>query len=655
MAGMRPDDVVRLGAAADPRVAPDGSTVAHVRAWIDPEAMEYRSAVEVVAVDGSSPPRRITSGEGRIAEPRWSPDGEWLAYTSAEGKDDPPQLRVIAADGSGEPRTLTERDEKVEQIAWSPDGSRIAFASRVRDAAYGEPDESKREPRRIHRLLARHDNEGWTIDRPRHLFVVDAEGSGAPRQLTGGDAEDEHPAWSPDGRSVVFTSARHEDWDLDWVRDLYVVDADEPGELRRLTAGDGACDLAAWSPDGATIAYLFSPGVLDEPRNGQVAVLGVTTGGRRLLSEVLDRTCAPYPPIRAPAWDGDDVIFAYEDRGAVVLARVPAAGGDIVDVVRADACVTGFDVAAGRLVHTSSDPRTLPELYAGERRLTDVSGPFREHALPIAPVAFTATSPDGTQVDAWAILPPGKGGVAEMPLLLNIHGGPFTQYGLRLFDEFQVYAGAGYGVIFANPRGSSGFTEAWGRAIRGPIEGGPGWGSRDHDDLMAVVDEALARFPILDPERMGVMGGSYGGYMTSWVVGHTDRFRCGISERAVNDAISMEGASDIAGFFQAYAGGAWWQDRAAYLAISPASFVEHITTPLLILHSEDDLRCPIGQGEQLFVALRRLGRDVEMVRFPKESHELTRSGSPTHRVRRFEIVLEFLARHLGGEPAGAQI
>ena len=236
-----------------------------------------------------------------------------------------------------------------------------------------------------------------------------------------------------------------------------------------------------------------------------------------------------------------------------------------------------------------------------------------------------------------------------------MHGGPFTQYGLRLFDEFQVSVGAGYGVIFANPRGSSGFTEAWGRAIRGPIEGGPGWGSRDYDDLMAVVDEALARFPVLDPGRMGVMGGSYGGYMTSWIVGHTDRFRCGISERAVNDAISMEGASDIAGFFQAYAGGPWWQDRAAYLAISPASFVEHITTPLLILHSEDDLRCPIGQGEQLFVALRRLGRDVEMVRFPKESHELTRSGSPTHRVRRFEIVLEFLARHLGGEPAGAQI
>ncbi|HEX6844381.1 MAG TPA: S9 family peptidase [Actinomycetota bacterium] len=645
MPGMGPHDVVHLSAAGDPRVSPDATTVAYVRSWIDPEEMAYRSAIELVAVDGSTAPRQVTSGAHRDAEPRWSPDGRWLAYTSARGED-PAQLWVLPADGPGEPRRLTDRDEAVQQIAWAPDGTRLVFVARVRDAAYAEEDQSKREPRRIRRLLSRLDNEGWIVDRPRHLFVV-AVGDGEVRQLTDGDAEDTAPAWSPDGATIAFASARHEDWDLDWVTDLYLVDA-EGGAPRRLTGGDGGCANPAWSPDGTRLAYLYTPGVLDEPRNGRVAVVDAATGERTVLTESLDRTCAPYPPLRAPVWDGDDVVFAYEDRGAVVLGRVAATGvtgHGVADVVRADGCVTGYDVAAGIVVHAWSDPVAPAEIVAGATPLSRAGDRFLAAVAPIAPVAFTATSPDGTEVDAWAILPPIEHG-AQVPLLLNIHGGPFTQYGNKLFDEFQVYAGAGYGVVYANPRGSSGGPESWGRAIRGPIDGGPGWGSVDFQDLMAVVDEALRRFDVLDPDRMGVMGGSYGGYMTSWVVGHTDRFRCAISERAVNDAVSMEGASDIAGFFQAYAGGPWWEDRAAYEAMSPISYLQDITTPLLILHSEDDLRCPIGQGEQLFVALRRLRRDVELVRFPKEGHELTRSGSPTHRVRRFEIVLEFLARHL---------
>jgi dipeptidyl aminopeptidase/acylaminoacyl peptidase len=202
-------------------------------------------------------------------------------------------------------------------------------------------------------------------------------------------------------------------------------------------------------------------------------------------------------------------------------------------------------------------------------------------------------------------------------------------------------------VLYANPRGSSGYTEDWGRAIRGPVgDAGPGWGSVDYDDLMAVTDEAIKRFGFIDPERMAVMGGSYGGYMTSWIVGHTDRFRCAISERAVNDIASEDGSSDIGGFFKGYIGAYPWEAPEVYRALSPLTYASEITTPLLILHSEDDLRCPINQGEQLFTMLRALGRDVEFVRFPAESHELTRSGSPTHRVQRFELILEFLGQHL---------
>ena len=254
--------------------------------------------------------------------------------------------------------------------------------------------------------------------------------------------------------------------------------------------------------------------------------------------------------------------------------------------------------------------------------------------------------PAGTEVEAWIIRPAGFDAGRTYPLLLNIHGGPFTQYGNKFFDEFQVYAGAGYAVVYCNPRGSSGYSEAWGRAIRGPVQGGPGWGTVDYEDVMAVVDEALKRFDFVDADRLGVMGGSYGGYMTSWIVGHTDRFQVAISERAVNDVRGEGGASDIAIWWKAVTGAHYWEEPEAMLAMSPATYAKDITTPLLIIHSENDLRCPIGQGEDLFTRLRAMKREVEFVRFPAEGHELSRSGSPIHRVWRFEIVLDWLGRYL---------
>ena len=232
------------------------------------------------------------------------------------------------------------------------------------------------------------------------------------------------------------------------------------------------------------------------------------------------------------------------------------------------------------------------------------------------------------------------------PVLLNIHGGPFTQYTTRFFDEFHVLAGAGYAVVYSNPRGSSGYGEEWGRAIRGPDGGGPGWGSVDYEDLMAVTDEALSRFSFCDPDRVGVLGGSYGGYMTSWIVGHTDRFKAACSERAVNNMIAEGGSSDIGIWFKGYTGAHWFEDPETHLRVSPSTYAQNITTPLLIVHSEEDLRCPVVNAEELFTILRLLGREVELVRFPGEGHELSRSGKPRHRVQRFEILVDWFDRYL---------
>jgi dipeptidyl aminopeptidase/acylaminoacyl peptidase len=654
---MVPEDVYELTGVSDPRLSPDGTTVAYVVDGVDGKANEYRGAIWLAAADGAEEPRRFTAGVKSDGDPRWSPDGTRLAFTSSrDGKV--AQLYVMPVQG-GEPRKLTDLKEDVTQPEWSPDGATIAFAARVRDAAYDEEDDKKREPRRITRLQYKHDNIGWTFDRPQHLFTVAADGSAGPVQLTSGDFEDSSPAWSPDGATLAFVSARHDDWDIDMASDVYLVDA-AGGEPRRLTHGGGSLGGLSWSPDGTRIAVQRYPALYDDPKNTQVGVVDAASGEIRLLTQALDRDCGGYGAIREPVWAGEDILFPVDDRGRTHVYCVPADGSAAPSLVAGgERVLTGFDARAGRLVFSASEATRLSELFVaggqpdGGRRLTAVGDAFAAARELSTPERYTAVSADGSEVEAWVMRPAGFEPGEKYPTLLNIHGGPFGQYGAGFFDEFQVYTAAGYVVLYSNPRGSSGYSEEWGRAIRGPGDAGPGWGSVDYDDCMAVVDEALRRFDFVDPERLGVMGGSYGGYLTSWIVSHTDRFKAAISERSVNSMVSEWGSSDFGWDFRGYMDAWLFEDVQRYVDVSPATYAADIHTPLLILHSEEDLRCPVEQAEQLFVSLRLLKRPVEMVRFPKESHELTRSGSPRHRVRRFQIVLEFMDRHLkdGGERA----
>jgi len=642
---VRPEDLYDLTWSSDPRLSPDGTTVAYAVMSIDREENAYRSAIWLGTVDGSTPPRQLTAGKKADGVPRWSPDGTELAFTSNRDGDHK-QLYVISLAG-GDPRCLTDQKEDVAQPVWSPDGTRIAFSARVPDPAYEEKDDKKRLPRRFTRHRYKLDSVGWTGDRRSHIFVVPADGSAAPTQLTDGDFEDESPTWSPDSTQIAFASARDDDWDVKLAQQIWVVGAGG-GEPRRLTPDEDYYEAPSWSPDGASIACLWGLGGWDQPHHGQIAVVDATTGETRVLTESLDLQCGPYPRIREPVWDGDSLLFVLEDSGNTHVARVPAGGGDVEIVVGGDVCVTAFDAQGGQVVHAATTPTMPSEIFAGGQPLTEVSAAFCAAVKPEPSERFVAVAPDGAEVEAWLVRPHGFEAGATYPVLLNIHGGPFTQYGNRFFDEFQVYAQAGYAVLYSNPRGSSGYTEAWARAIRGPVDGGDGWGSLDYDDLMAVVDSALEKFDFLDAGRLGVIGGSYGGYMTSWIVGHTDRFKAACSERAVNNMLSEFGSSDFGWFHKVYTGVWPFEDTEAYLAQSPTTYADKITTPLLILHSENDLRCNIEQGEHLFTILRLLGREVEFVRFPGESHELTRSGSPFHRVTRFEILIDWFARHLQG-------
>jgi dipeptidyl aminopeptidase/acylaminoacyl peptidase len=641
---MVPEDVYELTAVSDPRLSPDGKLTAFVVTRVDPEESEYRSAIWVVPTNGSEEPRELTSGTKADGAPRFSPDGSRVAFTSNRDGEKK-QLYVLPLRG-GEAQQLTDLPEDVVDPVWSPDSARLVFTSRVPDPAYEEENEKRRRPRRFTRLQFKFDNEGWTGDRRRHLFVVPADGSAEATQLTSGDFEDSHPSWSPDGERIVFVSSRGEDWDLEPVSHLYTVSPDG-GEPRQLTSGENAYSRPAWSPDGRAIACRWRQAAFDWPRHERIAVVDPETGEHRSLTEALDRHTDSYPPLREPAWDGDDLLFGVEDAGNVHLYRVPADGSQPPElVVGSERWVSGWDAAGGERVYAASTPTSLWELYCGEEQLTSFGGAFVDERELVQPERFTAKSEDGTEVEAWIVRPAGFEEGKRYPVLLNIHGGPFTQYGNKFFDEFQVYAGAGYVVLYSNPRGSSGYSEEWGRAIRGPVEGGPGWGTRDYEDLMAVVDEALDRYEFCDSDRLGVMGGSYGGYMTSWILGHTDRFRAACSERAVNSMVSQYGSSDIGHFIRSYTGAYLFEDFDAYVRHSPVTYAEQITTPLLIMHSENDLRCNIEQAEQLYTTLRLLRRDVEFVRFPGEGHELTRSGSPAHRVQRFQILLDWFASRL---------
>lgn len=639
---MLPTDLALLRTPSDPSLTPDGSSVAVAVTRPDLDADEYRGEIWVVPTDGSAAPRRFTRGP-RDTRPRYSPDGRWLAFLRAEqgGK---PQLHVMPADG-GEPRRVSEHPLGARDPAWSPDSTRIAYLAPVPEAGrYGTDPGVGPEaepPRRITTLQYRLDDVGFTFDRRAHVFMVDALDERAePVQVTDGDADDGSPAWSPDGRTIAFASARHATRDRDVASDVFVVPA-TGGTPRRLTDTRGPVGRPAFAPDGRQVVFA-GIGTLDAVcRN--TGVWSVPVDGSAPPRRWTDAERWDVEPFgaasRLPLLTDDGVTTPLLRRGAVELVRFGPDGEPEV-LVGGRRWVDGYDRAAGVLAAVVRDGTSAGEVVVvaggGERTLTDFGAPLRDRLR--APEERTVAGPDGYPAHGWVVKPAGEG---PFPVLLMIHGGPFTQYGWSLSDEAQVYAGAGYAVVMANPRGSAGYGEAHGRALVGRL-GGP-----DHADLLAFLDGALAD-PDLDGDRVGVLGGSYGGFTTTWLLASTDRFAAGISERAVNAWDSFTGSSDIGWYFtDALAG----TDPERVAAQSPLAHAGGIRAPCLIIHAEQDWRCPVEQAQRLFVTLKRAGVETELLLFPGEGHELSRSGRPRHRLARFEAILDWWARHLGTGPA----
>ncbi|MCE7927592.1 MAG: S9 family peptidase [Chloroflexi bacterium CFX7] len=646
MRPMTPGDLYAITWVSECDISPDGRLVAFTAARMEQESDTYRSAIWVVEATGGDP-RQFTAGSKRDSSPRFSPDGRWLAFLSERGEEKP-QIYVMPTAG-GEARPVTKLPLGAGVPAWSPDSAHIAFSARTGEPP--DPDPKKAKPyRRITNLKYRLNGEGFTYDHRRHLFIVAIEPGCEPRQITSGDWDDTQPAWSPDGREVAFVSARHDERDFDNTSDIWAVPV-EGGEPRLVTGTDGGCGAPSWSPDGTEIAHIFTP---VWPSNSTLRLANSRGGGLRPIDPGFDRaTGAGALPgaVALPAWlPGGAVLSLAQDRGTA--SPIIAGEHEGTRWVSQGRRMAGWYSVAkdGRTAAIVSTSVTRPaevfvlDLESGqERQVTNMNAKWLEE-VELAPAEHLAVpTAEGVEVDCWFMKPAGMAEGQTYPVLLNVHGGPFGQYGEGFFDEFQVYSGAGYGVVFCNPRGSSGQDTAFGRALVGDM-GGP-----DYHDVMAAFEAALTRMPWADQSRLGIMGGSYGGFMTTWAIGHTNRFKAACSERAVNDWYSMQGASDIGSVFNRnYLGdeATIQEDLEALLRQSPLTYAKNIETPVLILHSEDDLRCPMSQAEQLWVVLKQRRKDVEFVRFPDENHEMSRSGRPSHRRDRFDVILDYFARKL---------
>ncbi|MGE5828117.1 MAG: S9 family peptidase [Micromonosporaceae bacterium] len=646
---MKPVDLALLRQPGPPTVSPDGQFAVVALTAADLKANDYSSQLWRVGLSEPTPqPVQLTFG-WRDSAPRISPDGKWLAFLRANREqtgsragghkgefEARPQLCVMPLSG-GEPRRLTDHPLGAGPPAWAPDSARLAYAARVASPGrygtgkdgFGEKLEAEAEaPRRINRLSYRTDDVGFTFDRPRHLFVVTLDGEiGA---ATTGPHDHEDPTWSPDGEWLTFAAARHDSYANDVANDIWVIRPDG-SDLRALTDTTLLVHQPFFTPDGSAIVFVGASAGADRlspTARSQVLWTVPFTGGpaRALLDTEAYHLNAEISVV------ADGVLFPNTHRGSVQLVRVPFDGSQPELLIDGEREVMSAAGAAGVVVSTVSDPQTWGELYVGTRRLTDWTGPYRGRVRIYPPEELTAAAPDGYPVHGWVVRPNGDG---PHPVLLLIHGGPFAQYGWRLFDEAQVYAGAGYAVVLGNPRGSSGYGEAHGRAVIGDV------GPVSAIDLMALLDAAL-RLPDLDQSRVGVLGGSHGGYMTTWLAAHHGaRFRAAVSERAVNAIDSFTGSSDIGWYF---ADALYGADPAAAARQSPLTYADLIDVPLLIIHSEHDWRCPIEQAQRLFVALKRRDAEVEMLIFPGEGHELSRSGRPLHRVARFEAIIDWFSR-----------
>ena len=654
-------DVFNLEFASDPRISPDGKCVVYVRNFMDIMKDQPRSNLWIVNTDGSGH-RPLTSGSGNDSTPRWAPDGTRLLYISRSG--DVAQIFCRFMD-TGQTAQLTRLTSAPANPAWSPDGKQIAFSMHVADtprpfielpakpkgAQWADP------PKVIRKLNYRHDGKGYLKEGYFHLFVVPADG-GAARQLTNGPFHhagqfgSETPVWSADGKVLLVSANRHPDWERDPLNSEIYEIALADGAVKPLTKRHGPDGSPALSPDGKHIAYV---GFDDKKQGYQVKQLYLMkrdgSDSHAVIPE-LDRD------VQHPVWskDGKGLFFQFDDLGNTKIGFLRLQSGKMTpEVVAVD--VGGTDLgrpyaggsfsAAGHgsvafTVNSPEHPADVAVVKNGEpaRRLTALSAGLLEHKqLGKVETIWYKSSHDGRKIQGWIMKPPGFDAKKRYPLILEIHGGPFANYGPRFSAEMQLYAAAGYVVFYANPRGSTSYGREFGNLIHHDYPG------HDYDDLMSGVDAVLAR-GYVDDKNLFVTGGSGGGVLSAWIIGKTGRFRAAVVCKPVINWYSFVLTADIYAFFtRNWFPGPPWEHPEHYHKRSPISLAGNVTTPTMILTGEEDHRTPMSESEQLYQALKLRNVDSVLVRIPGASHDI--SGRPSRMMVKVACVLKWFESHKG--------
>jgi acylaminoacyl-peptidase len=655
-------DVFALQYADNPQVSPDGKRILYSRTFFDILKDRRRSNLWIINADGTGH-EPLTTGNHGDGGARWSPDGKRIVYVSDSGGS--PQLFCRWLE-SGRSAKLTQLTSAPAGPAWSPDGKWIAFAMQVTDPAKpfvelpAKPEgaEWAAPPKLIRKLNYRYDGIGYLTDAHFQLFIVPADG-GAPRQLTEGPHDHFLPeggGWTPDGKALVFSANRHLDSDFDPL-DSEVYEVSLPDRhVRALTDRRGPDGSPAVSPDGRHIAFVG----FDDRRQGfQVNRLYVMDrDGKhvRTLTSKLDRA------VHSPAWahDGKGLYFLNEERGSTKVGFASLDGD--VKVVAQDVGGTylgrpyasgAYSVANDTLVFTQTSPTQPAELAVlgpGEshaRRITSLNeGLLGDRNLARAEEIWFESAHDGRKVQGWILKPPGFDAGKKHPLILEIHGGPFADYGERFAAELQLLAAAGYVVFYANPRGSTGYGEEFGNLIHHAYPG------NDYDDLMAGVDAVIAR-GYVDKDNLFVTGGSGGGVLTCWIVGKTKRFRAAVSAYPVINWYSFVLTSDESLLFTRYwFPGLPWEQPEQYLKRSPLSLVGNVSTPTMLMTGEEDFRTPISEAEQYYKALKLRKVDAALVRVPGAGHNV--SARPSHLIAKVAYILKWFETHRQNSPQSAQ-
>ncbi len=663
---LRPVDLFQIRLITEAQISPDKSRVCFVQKVFVPEENKYRSHLWMVSAAGGNP-EPITEGDQLDYAPAWSPDGRWITFLSTRSGS--LQIWIIPSSG-GEARKVTSYRGISDRPVWAPDGLRIAFTILLGENGI-EPEEQEpktlppiekytTDVQKITTLPFIQNGVGFIGDKFTQIAVIGLQ-EARPCIITHGRIDHDDPVWSPDGWYLAFSMSEWRavgapDPNRMFIGDIGLIPA-IGGPIRRLTKSLGPAHSPAFSPDGKTIAYIG-----DNRRYGgytQPSVWTVSTlsGELRNVTARFDRPFGdksiadlieskkPSPP----AWttDGRALYYLVSDRGMSHLVRVEISFGRVEFVTEGQRVIYNFSISrdSHRAVLCYSDPVTPNDILivdlgvrAREQRLTNVNRQLLLEVKLSAPERYIVRS-GNVDIEGWILRPHGTNLTVKTPAVLQIHGGPMIMYGYRFFFEFQLLAANGIAVVYSNPRGSMGYGQAFTDAIRGD------WGNKDFKDIMKAIEGAIAQGGI-DSSRLGVAGGSYGGFMVNWIVGHTDRFKSAVTMRSISNEYSDFGTSDFGFNRLADYDGPPWRIPTVYLAHSPISYVNRVRTPLLMIHAENDLRTPISEAEQFYTALKLLGQEVILLRYPNENHDLSRSGQPWHRVHRLNSITRWFVERL---------